>query len=76
MKEDETVCIVDKHNTKMEITNNWVCGMRTTGRHERNDRKIDLLIKIRTSINVCRLKQRVRDSCKEEPFWISLKNRN
>ena len=34
MKEDKTACIVDKHCKKMGITDNWECGVRTTGRHE------------------------------------------
>ena len=68
MKECEVAHIFDKHNEKMGTIENWAHEVRTTRRHERNNRKFNLFVKTGTSLNPNRLKQRVRDLCKEEKF--------
>ena len=32
----------------MGIDDNWACGIRTTGRYEKDDKKVELFIKINT----------------------------
>ena len=58
----------------MGIDENWACGVRTTGRYEKNNMKIELFLKIRTSVQLHRLKQKVRNICENESAWIKQKN--
>ena len=66
MKVDEMINVVDKHDKRMEIDENWEHGVRTTGKNEKNNDKIELFVKIRTSVQSCALKQKVRDTCECE----------
>ena len=40
MTVDDNVHVVDKHNVRMGIDENWACGVRTTGRYEKNNMKL------------------------------------
>ena len=66
--------IVDKHNKSMGIVENWAHGERTTGRYKRDNKKVYLFMKIRTSVNLYRLKQRIRETCREEKLWMYRNN--
>ena len=70
MKVDETINVVDKHDEKMRTHDNWAHGVRATGKHEKNNKKIELFVRIRTSVQSCRLKQKVRNACEDERVWI------
>ena len=74
MTVDDNVHVVDKHNVRMGIDENWAYGVRTTGRYEKNNMKIELFLKIRTSVQLCRLKQKVRNMCENESVWIKQKH--
>ena len=72
-KEDDNFNAVDKHDKRMEIEENWAHGVRTTGKHKKNNTKVELLVKIKTSEQLCRLKQKVRNTCEEEGVWTKQK---
>ena len=40
MKDDEKTHVIDTHNKKIVIVDNWECGVSTTVRHERNNKKM------------------------------------
>ena len=65
-KEKEIVSIVDKNNQKMGIDENQACGARIIGRHDNGNKKVQLFVMIKTSVNLCRLKQQVRETCVKE----------
>ena len=58
----------------MRIEKNWECGMRTTCRNNIDNNIVELFIKIRTSVNFCRLKQKLRETCREEIVWMHVNN--
>ena len=70
-KEDDNFNAVDKN---MEIEENWVCGVRTTGQHKKNNVKVELFVKIKTSEQLNRLKPKVRNTCEEEGVFTKQKN--
>ena len=51
MKEDERVDVVDKHDEKMRIVENWACRKITIERHEINIKKVELFLEIRNYEN-------------------------
>ena len=74
MTVDENLCVVDKNNVRMGIDKNWAYWVRNTGRYEKNNMKIELFLKIRTSVQLHRLKQKVRNICENESVWIKQKH--
>ena len=71
--EDVNFKVVDKHDENVELEENWARDVRTTGHHKRNNVKVELFVKIKTSEQPCRLKQKVRNTCKEEGVWTKQK---
>ena len=65
-KEHETADVVDKYNLKMGTEESWEHGARTKGRCDEDNKKVDSLMKIRTSVNLSGLKQKVKEACKVE----------
>ena len=43
MKEDDNIIVVDKHDKKMRMNENWACGIRTTGQNKKIKRKLSCL---------------------------------
>ena len=74
MKEDITLDDVDKNDQKMGIEDNWARGVRTTGRHDRDNKKVELFIKIKTVLSLHRLKEKVREKRREERVLECRKN--
>ena len=74
VKVDETINVVHKHNKMMEIDENWTHGVRTTGKYQNNNKKIELFVEIITSMQLQKLKQKVINTCEDERVWIKQKN--
>ena len=43
IKKDDNFNAVDKHDERIGIEENWACGVRTTGHHEKNALKLSCL---------------------------------
>ena len=54
----------------MRISENWVHGLRPKETHERDNKKVHLFTKIRTSMHFHGLKQRVRETNGEGKVWM------
>ena len=49
MKEKDKLCVVDKQDNKLDFNENWEWRVRTTGTYDKDDKKLEILIKIKTS---------------------------
>ena len=73
-KEDNNFNAVDKHDKRMEIKENWAHGVRIIGKHKKNNIKVESFVKIKTSKQLNRPKQKLRNMCKEEGVLTKQKN--
>ena len=64
--EDVNFKVVNKHDRNVELEENWARGVRTTVHHKRNYVKVESFLKIKTSEQLHRLKQKVGNMCKEK----------
>ena len=58
----------------MGLHEKWTYGVRPAGNHKKDDKKVEVLVKIKTTVQSCRLKQQVRNTREDENVWIKQKN--
>ena len=74
MKEINKLCVVDKQHNKIDINENWAYGVRIIERCDKDNKKVEMFITIKTSVIFFRLKQKVRKLCRDENLWMTQNN--
>ena len=57
MKAYENFNVVNKKDIRIGLDEKWVCGVRNTGQCEKNDKKVELFVKISASLQPHGLKK-------------------
>ena len=57
----------------MGLHEKWNYGFRTVGNQKKDNKKVEVFVKIRTSAQLHRLKQQIRKTCEDENVWIKQK---
>ena len=71
MKEEEKLHVDDKKDNTMDVNESWAYGVRTTGRYDKDNKKLDMLFKIKNPGDFYRLKQKVRKLCTDKSLWMT-----